>query len=184
MAATVGFTFAIVTRNPHQTFVFCKYLPSVKEAIEYAEGEIAERGQYDVEYILIRRGVSNHTDPIVWDSRLISKTKSQMMSEIYQAAGIEVAEIISSSLSPADVLGFPVYNSAGTGKTYKPTKGIKIMQTYHCDTNVMDHLNCYVAEDGTFAIVADNSDKMKVSVKLNQDDARALRDQLNAMLGE
>ena len=58
------------------------------------------------------------------------------------------------------------------------------MQTYHCDTNHFDHINCYVAEDGTFAIVADNSNDMKVSVKLTSDDARALRDQLNAMLGE
>ena len=69
MNKDIGYTFAIATRNPKQTFVFCKWFTTVEQAIDYAKGEIKDRSQYDVEFILIREGVTNADDPIIWDSR-------------------------------------------------------------------------------------------------------------------
>ena len=69
MAKPVGYTFAIATRNPKQTFVFCKWFTTVQLAIDYAIGEVNDRSQYDVEFILIREGINSADDPIIWDSR-------------------------------------------------------------------------------------------------------------------
>lgn len=68
MSKAVCFTFTIATRRPKQTFVFCKWLKDLAEAIEYSLGEIKDRSQYDVEFILIREGEYAY-DPVVWDSR-------------------------------------------------------------------------------------------------------------------
>lgn len=69
MSKSVGYTYAIATRNPKQTFVFCKWFTTLQQAIDYAIGEVKDRSQYDVEFILIREGVTNADDPIIWDSR-------------------------------------------------------------------------------------------------------------------
>lgn len=69
MSKEIGFTYCISTRNPAQTFVFCKWFTTEELAIQYAMGEIEDRGQYDVEFILIREGTTNADDPIIWDSR-------------------------------------------------------------------------------------------------------------------
>ncbi|MNF46483.1 hypothetical protein D3C85_493340 [compost metagenome] len=69
MAKEIGYTYAIATRNPKQTFVFCKWFTTLQQAIDYAIGEVKDRSQYDVEFILIREGVTNTDDPIIWDSR-------------------------------------------------------------------------------------------------------------------
>ena len=69
MSKDIGYTFAIATRNPVQTFVFCKWLSDLNQAILYAKEQIKDRQHYDVEYILIREGTTDHNDPIVWDSR-------------------------------------------------------------------------------------------------------------------
>lgn len=68
MSKPVGYTFAIATRNPRQTFVFCKWLANKQEAIDYALNELNSRG-YDVNFILIREGVESALDPVIWDSR-------------------------------------------------------------------------------------------------------------------
>lgn len=69
MRRETGYTYAIATRNPKQTYVFCKWFSSQQKAIDFAVGEIKNRGGYDVEFILIREGVTNADDPIIWDSR-------------------------------------------------------------------------------------------------------------------
>lgn len=70
MAKPVGYTFAIATRNPVQTFVFCKWLEDKNEAVAYAMGELKDRSMYDVNYILIREGTNSPKDPVIWDSRI------------------------------------------------------------------------------------------------------------------
>lgn len=65
----MGYTYAIATRNPKKTFVFCKWFTNVQLAIDYAIGEVNDRSKYDVEFILIREGTNNADDPIIWDSR-------------------------------------------------------------------------------------------------------------------
>lgn len=69
MAKDIGYTFAIATRNPKKIFVFCKWLSDKQKAIDYAVGEIKDRSQYDVEFILIREGTKDAKDPVIWDSR-------------------------------------------------------------------------------------------------------------------
>ncbi len=64
-----GYTFTVVTRNPKKAFVFCLYFKTQQEAEAYAEKEIRERGKYDVDYILIRKGTTSAEDPVIWDSR-------------------------------------------------------------------------------------------------------------------
>lgn len=78
MSKPIGYTFAIATRMPKQTFVFCKWLKDLDEAIGYALQELKDRSQYDVEFILIRDGVINAEDPVVWDSR------DQVKKVVYQ----------------------------------------------------------------------------------------------------
>lgn len=78
MSKPIGYTFAIATRNPKQTFAFCKWLKDLAEAIEYALQEIKDRSQYDVDFIIIREGVVSHKDPVVWDSR------DQVKKVVYQ----------------------------------------------------------------------------------------------------
>lgn len=69
MAKRIGYTFCIRTRRPKNTFVFCKWLVDLNEAIAFAVGELKDRGRYDVDFILIREGTKDATDPVVWDSR-------------------------------------------------------------------------------------------------------------------
>lgn len=69
MAKPVCYTYAIATRNPKQTFVFCKWFTTVQLAIDYAIGQVNERSQYDVEFIRIHEGTNSTDDPIIWDSR-------------------------------------------------------------------------------------------------------------------
>jgi len=73
MSKPIGYTFAVATRNPKQTFVFCKWLGDEQQAIDFAMQELKDRSQYDVEYILIRDGVVNAEDPVIWDSRIALK---------------------------------------------------------------------------------------------------------------
>lgn len=81
MAKETGYTFAIATRKPKQTFVFCKWFTTVEQAIEYAKGEIKDRSQYDVEFILIREGTDSKDDPIIWDSRKQPKPEPVSMED-------------------------------------------------------------------------------------------------------
>ena len=69
MSKQACFTFTIATRRPTKTFVFLKVLDNIDAAIEFAKSEIKERGQYDINFILIREGDAKPTDPVVWDSR-------------------------------------------------------------------------------------------------------------------
>jgi hypothetical protein len=69
MSKSVGFSFAVATRNPTQTFLIFKWLEDVRVAVEYAVGEVNERSQFDVDYILIREGTNGAYDPVIWDSR-------------------------------------------------------------------------------------------------------------------
>lgn len=69
MDKAVGYTYAIATRNPKQTFVFCEWFTTMQLAIDYAIGEVNDRSEYDVDFILIREGVTGKDDPIIWDSR-------------------------------------------------------------------------------------------------------------------
>lgn len=69
MAKRIGYTFCIRTRKPTDTFVFCKWLVDLNEAIAYAVGELKDRAHYDVDFILIREGTTGSTDPVQWDSR-------------------------------------------------------------------------------------------------------------------
>lgn len=63
------FTVAISCRKPKDTFVFIKQMESLQHCIEWCRGEIAERGEYDIDFIVVREGVAEAKDPIVWDSR-------------------------------------------------------------------------------------------------------------------
>lgn len=69
MAKQTGYTFAVATRNPKQTFVFCKWMSSQQKAIDFAVGELNDRGAYDVDFIVIREGTNSAEDPVIWDSR-------------------------------------------------------------------------------------------------------------------
>ena len=69
MADQTGYTFAVVTRNPKQTFVYCKWVASHQRAIDYAVGELNDRGEHDVDFIIIRKGTGSAKDPVIWDSR-------------------------------------------------------------------------------------------------------------------
>lgn len=60
------FTYCIVTTGQRSPFVFCHYDITLEKAIEYAKQQMLER---PVEYITIREGITDHNDPIVWDSR-------------------------------------------------------------------------------------------------------------------
>lgn len=88
-----GYTFAIVTRNPKQTFVFCKWLSAVQMAIDYALQELKDRSEYDVEYILIREGVDSAKDPIIWDSRTAPKTEVNIWTHTPVPAGFPLASV-------------------------------------------------------------------------------------------
>ena len=69
MAKETGYTYEIATSEPADTFVFCKWFTTQQKAIDYAVGELTARSQYVVEFILIREGITNSDDPIIWDSR-------------------------------------------------------------------------------------------------------------------
>jgi hypothetical protein len=93
MSKPIGYTFAIATRNPKQTFVFCKWLGGVQKAIDFAMQELKDRSQYDVEYILIRDGVVNADDPIIWDSRTAPKTEVNIWTHTPVPAGFPLVEV-------------------------------------------------------------------------------------------
>ena len=69
MADQTGYTFDVVTRNPKQTFVYYKWMTSQQKAIDYAVGELNDRGEYGVDFIVIREDTNSAEDPIIWDSR-------------------------------------------------------------------------------------------------------------------
>lgn len=93
MSKPIGYTFAVATRNPKQTFVFCKWLGDAQEAIDFAVQELKDRSQYDVDYILIRDGVVNADDPIIWDSRTAPKTAVNVWTHTPVPDGFPLVEV-------------------------------------------------------------------------------------------
>lgn len=90
MAKQTGYTFTVATRNPKQTFVFCKWYTTQQEAIDFAVGELKDRSEYDVDFILIREGTNTAKDPVIWDSRknyvpvLVKSPIRLKIEELYQ----------------------------------------------------------------------------------------------------
>lgn len=103
MAKPKGFTFCIATRRPKETYVFCKWLADLNEAIAYAQGEINDRSQYDVDLILIRDGITDANDPVIWDSRKDMPKEPEVGCNVY-LTGTEQAwlKAVKLASAPAD----------------------------------------------------------------------------------